>query len=96
MGWKSQDGKVGRHRVHVFSQLGNYRALVGDLGHLKGWEESPNDRVGCGGEEGREEKWSWDGTGTNSGRGSWGRGGVQTPGNINWCEAVSGCVTDGP
>ena len=35
-----------------------------DLRHLRGWEESPHNWVGCEREGGGEEKWRWDGTST--------------------------------
>ena len=37
--------------------------LVGDIRHLRGWEEALHNQVGCGGEGGGEEKWRPDGTG---------------------------------
>lgn len=36
---------------------GDCWVLVGDLGHLEGWEGSLHNLVGCGGEGGGEEGW---------------------------------------
>ena len=47
---------------------------MGDLGHLKGQEESLCDQVGLGGEGGGKEKWREEGTGTPEGWLGEGRG----------------------
>ena len=61
--------------------------LVGDLGHVRGWEEPLHDWVGCVG-EGVGEKWRWDRTSAPEGRLGEGRGSDSQRGPLTVRESV--------
>ena len=68
--------------MEFVSQRGHLPDSGGEPWHPRGWEESPSNRVGSGGEWG--DRRSGGGMGLVPMMAGWGRGEVPTPGEAHW------------